>query len=71
MECALANFVAATGLPVAEAWSATSRTALRSLNSPDSLGHGGAIAVGKIADLVLLDEDLTVVTTIRDGAIIY
>ncbi len=68
MECALANFVAATGLSLAEAWPVTSQTALRSLNLAEGVK---SIAVGEIADLVLLDEHLTVINTIRNGVIIY
>ncbi len=71
MESALANFLAATAMSLAEGWPVTSRTALRSLTGSHAVGNGGTIARGKIADLVLLDERLTVVTTIRDGVIVY
>ncbi len=68
MDRALRNFLAATGLSVAEAWPATSRTALRALNL---VGAARPIGAGCIADLVLLDEHLTVVTTIANGNVIY
>jgi len=73
MASALTHFLAATGLTLAEAWPVSSQSALRSLHAGHrgDLGDGAPIGVGKIADLVLLDEQLAVVTTIRDGFRIY
>ncbi len=68
MERALANFMAATGLSLAEAWPTTSRTPAASLGLD---GVTGSIAPSYWADLVLLDEALQVVATIVAGHIVY
>lgn len=68
MERALANFMAATGLPLADAWPVTSRTPAQSLG----LSHQfGALAPGYQADLVLLDAQLQVVATVVGGKVVY
>lgn len=64
MDQALRNFLAATGLPLAEAWPVTSRTAAESLDLADQLG---SIAQGYWGDLVVLDEGLQVVATVVGG----
>jgi N-acetylglucosamine-6-phosphate deacetylase len=68
MERALANFMAATGLSLAEAWPATSRTPARALGLAHELG---AILPGYHADLVLLDAQLQVVATVVGGEVVY
>ena len=68
MERALANFMAANSWPLHKAWPATSRNAARALGMDDRLGE---IKSGYWADLVLLDEELTVVATIVDGQVVY
>jgi len=68
MARALANFMAATGLSLAEAWPTTSRTPAASLGLDRVTG---SIAPGYWADLVLLDEALQVVATIVAGRIVY
>lgn len=68
MERALANFMAATGLSLAEAWPTTSRTPAASLGLD---GVTGSIVPGYWADLVLLDDALQVVATIVAGRIVY
>ena len=68
MERALANFMAATGLSLAEAWPTTSRTPAASLGLD---GVTGSIVPGYWADLVLLDNALQVVATIVAGRIVY
>lgn len=68
MERALANFMAATGLPLAAAWPATSRTPAQSLG----LGQRyGALTPGYQADLVVLDADLQVMATVVGGQVVY
>lgn len=68
MECALANFMAATGLSLADAWPVSSRTPAQSLG----LAHQvGALAPGYQADVVLLDAELQVVATIVGGQVVY
>lgn len=68
MERALANFMAATGLPLAAAWPATSRTPAQSLG----LGQRyGALTPGYQADLVVLDVGLQVVATVVGGQVVY
>ena len=68
MERALANFIAATGLSLAEAWPVTSRTPAQSLGLAQQMG---SIAPGYQADLVLLDAQLDVVATVVGGQIVY
>ena len=68
MEKALKNFMAATGLSLAEAWPTSSQNAARSLGLDDRLG---AIRPGYWADLVVLDSELEVVATIVRGQIVY
>ncbi|MEZ4729640.1 MAG: N-acetylglucosamine-6-phosphate deacetylase [Caldilineaceae bacterium] len=68
MERALANFMAATGLTLADAWPVTSRTPAQSLG----LAHQvGALAPGYQADLVLLDAQFQVVATVVEGQVVY
>ncbi len=67
MDRALQNFMAATGLSLAEAWPATSRTAAQSLGIADQLG---TIAPGYQGDLVLLDQSLGVVATVVAGSLL-
>ena len=59
------RYVAATGLPLEEAVKATSYNQCVSLGIPDR----GEIAVGKIADFVLVDADLNPRFTIVNGEI--
>ncbi len=61
------RLVRLTGLPLAEAVRATSCNQAESLN----LGKRGSIEPDFIADLVLLDENLEVRTTIVDGRVKY
>lgn len=68
MERGLRNFVAATGLSLAEAWPISSRTPAQALGFDQALG---AIAPGYQADLVLLDPQLQVVATIVAGRAVY
>lgn len=68
MEQALANFMAATDLPLAAAWPTTSRTPAQSLG----LGQRyGALTPGYQADVVLLDAALQVVATVVGGQVVY
>ena len=59
------RYVAATGLPLEEAVKATSYNQCVSLGIPDR----GEIAPGKIADIVLVDEDLNPKMTIVNGEV--
>ena len=59
------RYVRATGLPLEEAVKATSYNQCVSLGIPDR----GEIAVGRIADLVLVDAELNPRTTIVNGEI--
>lgn len=68
MECALANFMAATGLPLAAAWPTTSRTPAQALG----LAHQvGSLAPGYQADVVVLDAHMQVVATVVGGKLVY
>ena len=68
MERALANFMAASGLSLAAAWPATSRTPAQSLGLDHQLG---ALKPGYRADVVLLDAQLQVVATVVGGQVVY
>lgn len=68
LERGLSNFMAATGLSLAEAWPTSSRTAAQALGLDHELG---AIAPGYQADLVLLDAQLQVVATVVAGRVVY
>lgn len=68
MEEALKNFMAATGLSLAEAWPTSSLNAARALGLADRLG---SIESGHWADLVLLNAELEVAATIVGGQIAH
>ena len=65
---ALKNIVAATGLPLAQAWPMSSLNAARAIHISD---RKGSLEAGKDADLVLLDEDYNVRLTVAEGEIVY
>lgn len=67
MERALANFMTATGLPLATAWPATSRTPAQSLGLAQ---HYGSLTPGYQADLVLLNAQLQVIATVVGGQVV-
>ncbi len=68
MERALANFMAATGFPVEAAWQASSLNAARALHVDD---QRGSIALGKRADVVLVDSSLNVALTVAEGRVVF
>lgn len=68
MEQALSNFMAASGLSLADAWPTTSRTPAHALGLAHQLG---TLAPGYQADLVLLDNQLQVVATVVAGKVVY
>jgi N-acetylglucosamine-6-phosphate deacetylase len=68
MDTALRNFVDTLDIPLAVAWKSTSLNAARAIG----LAHRkGRLEVGKDADMVLLDSDLTVRLTIVGGRTVY
>jgi N-acetylglucosamine-6-phosphate deacetylase len=68
MERALHNIMAATGLPLSEAWPMTSWNAARSIGVAQTKG---SLEVGKDADLVLLNSSLNVVMTVAEGDVAH
>jgi N-acetylglucosamine-6-phosphate deacetylase len=68
MDRALVNFMAATGITLAEAWPVTSHTPARSIGLGDEIG---ALTPGYRGDLVLLDERFEVVATVVGGEVVY
>lgn len=68
MDRALQNFRDATQAPLESLWPTTSLNAARAMRIDD---RKGSLAVGKDADLVLLDDSLTACTTIAQGQVIY
>jgi len=68
MERALKNAMAASGLPLGEAWPMTSLNAARNIGVS---AQKGSIEVGKDADLVVLGDDLDVQMTIANGVVVF
>ncbi|MBN1285522.1 MAG: N-acetylglucosamine-6-phosphate deacetylase [Anaerolineae bacterium] len=68
MDAALRNVLGATGVSLAEAWRMASLTPAESIGID---GRKGSLAVGKDADLVVLDEYLEVVLTMVKGKVVY
>jgi N-acetylglucosamine-6-phosphate deacetylase len=68
MDRALRNFIHAAGASLDLAYETTSTTPAESVGLDDVTG---SITVGKDADLVLLDRDLQVMTTIAQGRVVY
>lgn len=68
MEKALANFLKASGRPLAEIWRVSSLNAAQAIGIED---RKGSLDVQKDADLVLLDDDMNVQITVAEGRIVY
>ncbi len=68
MERALRNFVAATRVPLASVWQASSLNAARSMGVS---ARKGSLEIGKDADLVLVDADINVKMTVAEGQVVY
>jgi N-acetylglucosamine-6-phosphate deacetylase len=68
LERGLANFIAATGLALADAWPTTSLTPAMALGLDRTRGK---LEPGYRADLVLLDDGGEVVATVVQGRVVY
>jgi N-acetylglucosamine-6-phosphate deacetylase len=68
MERALRNVLAATGRPLAELWPMTSLNAARAIGASAARG---SLEAGKLADLVLLDDELEVRLTVAEGKVVF
>lgn len=68
MNAALRNLMSVTKLPAAALWKSASLNAARAIGLSE---RKGAIAAGKDADLVLVDDDLNVLLTIVEGSVEY
>lgn len=68
MERALANLMAATGESLDVLWPTSSLNAARAIHVAD---RKGSLEVGKDADLVLVDDTLTVRLTVAEGVAVY
>lgn len=64
----LANLMQATGAPLAEVWPASSLNAARALRLDY---RKGSLAVGKDADLALIDDQVNVYLTVVNGQVVY
>jgi N-acetylglucosamine-6-phosphate deacetylase len=68
MDVALQHFLAATGEKLETAWQVSSLNAAQSIGLDD---HKGKLDRGYDADVILVDEELTVHLTIAQGTIVY
>ncbi len=68
LERGLANFMAAAGLSLAQAWPAAGRTPAASIGLGDEMG---CIAEGYCADLTVVDAGGEVIATVVDGTVAY
>ncbi len=68
MDRAFANFVAATGAPIAELVPCTSYNAAKNIGLGD---HKGLLTPGYDADLILVDQNLHVKLTMVEGSVVY
>jgi len=68
MDRAFANFVAATGAPIAELVPCTSYNAAKNIGLGD---HKGLLTPGYDADLILVDHNLHVKLTMVEGSVVY
>lgn len=68
MDRALYNFQQATGKPLDTLWRTSSLNAAQAIKIDD---RTGSIEIGKDADLVLVDPDITIHLTIAKGRIVY
>ncbi len=62
------HFMQATGEPFENLWQTTSLNAARAVQLSNQTG---SITVGKLADLVLIDEDVNVAWTMAQGKLVY
>lgn len=68
MDRAFANFVAATGAPIAELVPCSSYNAAKNIGLGDNKGK---LAPGYDADLILVDQNLHVKLTMVEGSVVY
>ena len=68
MDRALRNIMAATGLPLRDAWPMTSWNAARSIGVAQTKG---SLEVGKDADLVLINSTLQLIMTVVEGDVVH
>ena len=68
LDKALQNIIAATGLPLEQAWPMSSLNAARAIHLAQ---RKGSLAPGKDADLVLLDPEAGVRLTMAEGEVVY
>lgn len=68
MDRAFRNFLDATNTTIPDYWQVTSANAAKSINVTD---QRGSIAVGKCADLVLVDEAIHVYLTVCEGGVVH
>jgi N-acetylglucosamine-6-phosphate deacetylase len=68
MDRSLRNFLTATGQSLENVWQTSSLNAARSLHMADTRG---SLEIGKMADFVLVDDEINVHLTVADGTIVY
>lgn len=68
LDQALRNVLAASGRPLRAVWPMSSLNAARAIGC---VATKGSLEVGKDADLVLLNADLTVHMTVAEGTVVY
>lgn len=68
MDKAILNYSQNIGLPVYKALEAATLTPAKSIGEQENIG---SLEPGKLADIVLFDDDVRVSTTIRDGRVVF
>lgn len=68
MNQALRNFMIATGEPIENVWQTASHNPAQAINISHQKGD---ISIGKDADLILVDDGLSVYLTVVEGRIVY
>lgn len=68
MENALCNFLQATGEPLNTLWRTSSLNAAEAIGVAD---RKGSLEVGKDADLVLVDQNMTALLTVAEGRVVF
>jgi N-acetylglucosamine-6-phosphate deacetylase len=68
MDRAVYHFLQAIDKPFEKAWQTASLNAARAIGVAD---HKGSLEVGKDADLIIIDDDISIYLTVAEGRVVY